>query len=155
LNVSVWRGKRSVIRLSYTCGCGEVVETSYQHFKRGKRCRPCAFRQIRGPAHPNFNPSLTEEERLIKRQFALYADWRTAVFSRDGYTCQRCGRGRGIVAHHVENYHACRSKRLDLNNGVTLCRECHVGFHRVFGYKNNSLAQLVIWIVARACSSWN
>jgi len=53
-------------------------------------------------------------------------DWRTAVFERDDYTCQRCGcRGGRLQAHHIKPYKDHPELRHDLTNGETLCVECH------------------------------
>lgn len=57
-----------------------------------------------------------------------YKNWRTAVFKRDNYTCQRCNeRGGRLEAHHI---HPVREHKNDLsiydvNNGITLCKKCH------------------------------
>ena len=52
--------------------------------------------------------------------------WRLAVYRRDGYICQICG-GSGCVihAHHIIPQRVNRDLILDVDNGITLCRECH------------------------------
>ncbi len=55
-----------------------------------------------------------------------YWAWRKQVFERDNYTCQDCGeRGKRIQADHIKKYADFPELRLDLNNGRTLCEECH------------------------------
>ena len=81
-----------------------------------------------------------------------YINWRKSVFARDHYTCQCCGakngKGRTIVfnAHHIENWKDNRDKRYDVENGITLCLECHYAFHSQYGKKNNTLSQLNAFI---------
>jgi HNH endonuclease len=63
-----------------------------------------------------------------------YIAWRVAVLERDNYTCQRCQRRcrkyeRGLAAHHVEPYATRPELRFKVNNGVTLCRNCHLSLH--------------------------
>lgn len=56
-----------------------------------------------------------------------YAKWRLAVFERDNYTCQLClVRGGKLIAdHHPYPFHSHPEKRLDLDNGRTLCVDCN------------------------------
>lgn len=54
------------------------------------------------------------------------ADWRKSVFERDNYTCQECGKRGGLLeAHHIKPFAYFPESRYDLNNGKTLCLECH------------------------------
>lgn len=55
-----------------------------------------------------------------------YKAWRSSVFKRDDFTCQRCKvRGGYIMAHHVKPWSKFPELRYDINNGVTLCKTCH------------------------------
>ena len=98
---------------------------------------------VRGDKHPKWNAELTEEERLIKRAYPEYTEWRTQVFERDKYTCQICGDNKGgnLVAHHLNGYHWDKKARVDINNGVTLCESCHDDFHSIYGYGDNNIFQ--------------
>jgi len=55
--------------------------------------------------------------------------WRRAVYQRDNYTCQRCGlkgvRKHPIEAHHIKAFALYPELRFEVNNGITLCKECH------------------------------
>ena len=68
------------------------------------------------------------------RKTKEYKEWRKAVFERDNYTCQHCGkRGGKLRAHHIERYRSCIEKRTVLSNGITLCDECHKKIHHLEG----------------------
>ena len=41
-------------------------------------------------------------------------------------------------AHHLYSHHKNEDLRYDVSNGVTLCKECHLDFHRKYGLKNNT-----------------
>lgn len=62
--------------------------------------------------------------------------WAEAVKARDGRKCQRrgCGSKERVHAHHRNNAADFRDLRLDVNNGVTLCENCHIEFHKTYGY---------------------
>ena len=47
---------------------------------------------------------------------------------RDGYICQVCGSRCNVEGHHVINYQFGGSA--NVNNIVTLCRNCHKEVHR-------------------------
>lgn len=61
-----------------------------------------------------------------RRKSLEYTIWRTSVFERDNYTCQKCGERGGVLqSHHKKQYQYHPDLRFDLNNGVTLCKKCH------------------------------
>lgn len=70
---------------------------------------------------------------------AEYKIWREQIFERDNYTCQKCGVrsqvGRRIYLHphHIKSYTYYPQLRYDINNGVTLCKECHLDLHSIKG----------------------
>lgn len=66
-----------------------------------------------------------EIHRIHPRHYKEYGVWRLAVFTRDNFTCQQCGSNKNIQAHHIEQYALKADKRLDLDNGITLCKTCH------------------------------
>lgn len=55
-----------------------------------------------------------------------YKQWRTAVFQRDNYTCQWCWkRGCKLEADNIKPQSVFIELRYDINNGRTLCIDCH------------------------------
>jgi predicted restriction endonuclease len=73
-----------------------------------------------------------------------YKNWRKAVFERDNYTCQKCGKKGGyLTAHHLKSFLYYKELRFDINNGLTLCDNCH---QLVDNYKKkapNNLRKLI------------
>lgn len=61
------------------------------------------------------------------RKSSEYVAWRKEVFLRDDYTCQFCGkRGRGTIhADHIAPFALFPELRFSLDNGRTLCIDCH------------------------------
>ena len=55
--------------------------------------------------------------------------WRNRVFERDNYRCQRCGTGGKLQAHHIKQWADDVEGRFDLDNGITLCVDCHAERH--------------------------
>jgi len=55
--------------------------------------------------------------------------WRVAVKNRDNHTCQLCGSGESVIAHHIKDTYDFPALSLDMQNGMTLCRTCHINLH--------------------------
>lgn len=86
----------------------------------------------------------------VERSTYEYRQWRKSVFIRDGFTCTCCGdhnyKGRGgtlrLEAHHINDWKNNIDQRYDVNNGITLCQDCHIKFHSLFGKNGNNQEQL-------------
>ena len=93
-----------------------------------------------GYLSPAWKPKLTDEERMQYqvrgRSISGYKEWRTSVYKRDDYTCQKCGErgGNKLNAHHIEGFADNPELRTELSNGITLCKDCHKDFHHLYGY---------------------
>ena len=66
-----------------------------------------------------------------RRETVEYIDWRLAVYEKDKYTCVACGdkRGHNLQAHHIMSFAKYPDLRLEISNGVTLCKKCHAKLH--------------------------
>lgn len=92
----------------------------------------------KGDKNHRWNPNITNEERLLERNYPKYKVWRLKVYEKNNYTCQRCGnRGGKLEAHHIEDYANNRELRTEVCNGITFCKKCHRSFHRIYGKRSN------------------
>ena len=72
-----------------------------------------------------------EEAKKEGRNNQEYRNWRADVLERDEYTCQYCGKKGGVLnAHHKKEYAKYPELRYEVENGVTLCEECHRKVHK-------------------------
>lgn len=56
-----------------------------------------------------------------------YRKWRMEVFKRDDYTCQSCfKKGIYLEAHHIKGWTEYPDLRYEKDNGLTLCKKCHI-----------------------------
>lgn len=65
---------------------------------------------------------------------------RLKVLERDKNICQCCQKyfeSKDLQAHHKNGADKFIQDRLNINNCITLCKNCHKQFHRIYGYGNN------------------
>ena len=71
----------------------------------------------------------TPEQAAIRRS-PEYQEWRKIVLERDNYTCQHCETTGGrLVVHHIKTFKMNPELRLEPDNGIVLCNECHEKLH--------------------------
>jgi hypothetical protein len=112
----------------------KISFTQKEQFKLGIRSNV-------GSRNPNWkNGQGVSVIHAIVRQLQAYKEWRLAVFKRDNFICVQCGdASRDINADHIKRFsdimnenniatteqaEACK-ELWDINNGRTLCIECH------------------------------
>lgn len=85
--------------------------------------------QTKGSKSHLWKGGKTKESKII-RGSTQYALWREAVFARDNWTCQKCGkRGVFIHAHHIKPFSTHMELRFAIDNGITVCCPCHELIH--------------------------
>jgi hypothetical protein len=78
-----------------------------------------------------YKKSITPKVSKNKRGFNQVA-WASMVKLRDG-KCTKCGSVYDLHAHHIEQFKDNESLRYDVNNGITLCGQCHREWHKING----------------------
>jgi len=118
------------------------------HYPKGRK-NPKGAEKRRGIFRGKYNPAwkggITKFSQII-RTSDKYIEWRNAVYKRDNWTCQNCGKrckrklSIFLEAHHKKKFskileennirtfeQAMQCKELwELDNGKTLCRKCHL-----------------------------
>ena len=81
---------------------------------------------MRGSNHWNWKGGTSRTERHLLMNRVEYKCWRISVFERDNWTCQFCGiRGVYLNAHHIKSWANYPALRYEVDNGVSLCEDCH------------------------------
>lgn len=73
------------------------------------------------------NNTLSESSERLSYN---YQRWRKDVLKRDDYKCRICGASQNLHVHHIKPFNKFKDKRTSIDNGVTLCRECHKRVHK-------------------------
>lgn len=145
---SCWKGGGGIVcNCNY---CNKEIRKPPRDYKRAKKhfcnkeCEMSYRREFgsKGKEHHNYKNGLSPLYQAL-RTSVEYKEWRNAVFERDGFRCKLCEKGGMLNAHHVikvktilleNNIHnlseARKCKALwDINNGITLCEDCHDILH--------------------------
>jgi hypothetical protein len=147
------------VKIKYLCKIhnDDYQYTSYDSLRHSDYgCIYCAAEYrgsiYRGEKHHNWKGGNRNENHKI-RDTLEYSRWRLKILRRDNYTCQCCGARNGngksihLRVHHKENFADNKELRMNINNGITLCSNCHdpqiVGsFHNTYGTHHNTEEQL-------------
>lgn len=101
-------------------------------FKKGQKPwnKGRKFPEKSGKNNPNWKGGITPINLMI-RTSSEYKLWRIAIFERDNYTCIWCGaksqKGIKVVLHadHIKPFALFPELRFAIDNGRTLCEDCH------------------------------
>lgn len=109
---------------------------------RGKKLSPLSIERRKklsetnkGENGSNWQGGITPINKTIRRGLK-YRLWRESVFERDDYACQICGirSGNGkavyLEAHHIFSFSNYLQLRFAINNGTTLCKQCHKNVYK-------------------------
>jgi len=90
-------------------------------FRKGKKSP-----KIAGKNHWNWQEGITPINAKIRNSLENKL-WREAVFKRDNFACQICGKTKVYLhSHHIKSWSKYPELRFDISNGLTLCRNCHL-----------------------------
>lgn len=134
--------KRGITYYQRTCpNCTIQFETVD---KRQNYCsKDCSLSVHLGDKSHLWKGGLTERSK-IERTCSAYRKWRLDIFKRDNFTCVECGkRDRTIEAHHIKPQSENPELRYEIDNGITLCHECHKQTDN-YGYKQRWGSQVII-----------
>lgn len=135
--------------LDYKCANGHTSKIRYNKLQQGDGCRQCFYLRNSGENHPNYSTNLSDEDRILNRGYQEYREWRKAVYKKNAYRCAICSSNKYINAHHLHNFADYPELRTDIDNGVTLCKECHVGFHSAYGTAYNTAVQFEEYVALK------
>ena len=63
------------------------------------------------------------------RQSMEYKKWKLSILKRDKKKCINCGSKKELQVHHIVPVSVDIGKAIDINNGQTLCFDCHLSVH--------------------------
>lgn len=138
----IGRHNGSVEKWDCRCDCGNKG-VAYRTHLIGGNSRSCGCLQREKVAEigrKNRRFSWEESFRRRKRPYLTHV-WRKMVLERDHEKCQVCGSDERLAVHHKDNWIDFPVKRLDIDNGVTMCQPHHIDFHKKYGQGRNTVAQ--------------
>jgi len=85
----------------------------------------------KGEKNHQWRGGIGNKNHLIRKSLE-YRIWAMEVYKKDQWTCRLCRKicGRGnIIAHHLKLFSEFPELRFCIDNGITLCRSCHMKIH--------------------------
>lgn len=123
-----WLTKERISRICKFCGKEfQVLQSQLKpNVNSGTYCsQSCNSRASIGCRGRNWRGGITPENKAARSKIE-YFEWKKKIFERDNYTCQHCGKAGGeLNAHHIILFSVNKELRLDITNGITLCKACH------------------------------
>ena len=92
---------------------------------------------ILGERNSGWKGGITPINQRIRVSFE-YRLWRKSLFERDNYTCVWCGSKERVEADHIKSFSQYPELRFAIDNGRTLCYECHKKTSN-YGVKSRSI----------------
>ena len=89
-----------------------------------------AHNATRGENHPSWKGGISMENDKLRRS-RIFKEWREKVYKRDNFMCRDCNlKKRDLHPHHIKSFSEFPDYRFDVDNGITLCADCHRMRHR-------------------------
>jgi len=126
----------------------EIMNKKENNWMYGRRGKDTPGYWIRGNKCHFWKGGISKLTFIIRHSYK-YRQWRDDVFTRDNFICQKCFiKGGYLHSHHIESFSDIISKNniktifeaeqcaelWNINNGITLHKDCHYYLHR----KNNA-----------------
>lgn len=127
-----WRGKKRP-HLAKTGAAKTMFKKGQAPWNKGKKGYSLHSDEYKrkkremwlGENNPRWKGGIWPEHQRL-RWSVEHKEWAREVKKRDGYTCQICGKiGGKLHSDHIKPFSEYPKLRFDLNNGRTLCVECH------------------------------
>lgn len=110
--------------------CDKHFYVSLGKKEKRKYCsQKCMKVGYQNEGNPSWKGGSSKNRRTLrqnKQHLAIYKEWRESVFNKDNYTCRTCRKRGGILhADHIKMWALYPKLRFEIDNGQTLCKECH------------------------------
>lgn len=134
--------KRKISKSCKAHGVGKWMEGRARPLETTLKQRIKIMKLVENGTHNFWKGGISQFTRSVRANYESsieYRLWRKAVFERDNYTCVSCGikngNGKKVVlnADHIKEFALYPELRLAIDNGRTLCRECHYKRHSNVG----------------------
>lgn len=73
---------------------------------------------------------------MLNRKYFISKMWSSDVKKRDSKKCILCGSKKELEAHHIFGISQYPYLITEINNGITLCKECHAQYHEEYDQIN-------------------
>ena len=118
------KGKGDFKFICKNCGKEVLSNGAIRKYKFcSKKCKNEYSHKMRGNNHWNYKGL----NNNLQRNWVEYKEWHKEVLIKDNFTCQVCGKyGGNLEVHHKKSFSNYPELRFDVDNGMTVCKNCHL-----------------------------
>jgi hypothetical protein len=88
---------------------------------------------------PIYNQNKYPKGYKVGSSREVQPELRKLVFERDNWSCVKCGIDKNLHCHHIDPVVNNPLESADIDNCITLCKECHKAVHKKDGCNYNEL----------------
>lgn len=97
-----------------------------KHTEESKKKMSLSAPDRSGENSPTWKGGITPKHHG-ERKTKKYMEWKRSILERDNYTCSVCGTTEGIIqVDHIKPFILFPELRLEMSNGQTICKPCHL-----------------------------
>lgn len=78
--------------------------------------------------NPSWKGGISSMHQRLRRG-RMSSIWRKYVLMKDKHCCQICYSKSALCAHHIKSFSDFPEERFNVDNGITLCKNCHKWVH--------------------------
>ena len=129
-----WGNDYSIIKIASICNCSSNC-IRRKLIKCRIRIKNINEWKVIGENHYNWiedRSKLKSTQVETMKASSKWKEWRKQVFDRDDYTCQICHKVGGMLhPHHIKAKAKYLESIFDVENGITLYKDCHMWIHNL------------------------
>ena len=103
---------------------GKNRTANLAHYEENKRVEKIFFDEIK----PLINQELSKKREWRSPK---HKQWKETVFKQGDNKCRTCGSQEKLEAHHIFQWQGNTDLRYEPDNGIVLCRPCHMKWHAI------------------------
>lgn len=147
LKYNKWGKERSYKNYHQNVGKKRSKQFCLLQSKRAKKkgWKPPEQKDYKGAKHWNWKGGISTMN-AVARNNSDHSKWAKQILKKDNYICFKCGQegqkvGNLLNAHHLLNWCDNPDYRFNTENGICLCKNCHIKLHKrlkVIAYDTNN-----------------
>ena len=127
------REREKYAQIVFNCDCCGIENSQYKSHYDNQNHHFC--NTICRDTFVKAQVSKQDKEILKNRYSPNIRVWKRLCLERDNEECQVCSSDIDLRIHHLNSFTRFPKLQFNLDNGVTMCEDCHREFHSIYGIR--------------------